>query len=202
VVFTPVSWWPGVRSITSFTHYKHQGSGTMRQHRSAGAGLGLALLSAVTFSTSGTFARSLIDAGWSAEAAVAARVGGAALLLAVPAPLSLRGNWHVLRRNLGMIGAFGLLAVAGAQACFFNAVQYLPIGVALLLEYLGIILVVGWMWVAHGQRPRRLTVAGAAIAVLGLVLVLDLAGGRLDPVGVVWGMGAGVGLAAHVVLSA
>jgi hypothetical protein len=35
----------------------------MRQHRSAGAGLGLALLSAVTFSTSGTFARSMIDAG-------------------------------------------------------------------------------------------------------------------------------------------
>jgi drug/metabolite transporter (DMT)-like permease len=174
----------------------------MRQHRSAGAGLGLALLSAVTFSTSGTFARSLIDAGWSAEAAVAARVGVAAVLLAVPAALSLRGNWHVLRRNLGMIGAFGLLAVAGAQACFFNAVQYLPIGVALLLEYLGIILVVGWMWVAHGQRPRRLTVAGAAAAVLGLVLVLDLAGGRLDPVGVLWGMGAGIGLAAYFVLSA
>ena len=69
----------------------------MRQQRSAGVGLGLALLSAVTFSTSGTFARSLFDAGWSAEAAVAARVGVAALLLAVPAALSLRGNWHVLR---------------------------------------------------------------------------------------------------------
>jgi drug/metabolite transporter (DMT)-like permease len=174
----------------------------MRQHRSAGAGLGLALLSAVTFSTSGTFARSLIDAGWSAEAAVAARVGVAALVLAVPAALSLRGKWHVLRRNLGMIGAFGLLAVAGAQACFFNAVQYLPIGVALLLEFMGIILVVGWMWVAHGQRPRRLTVAGAAAAVLGLVLVLDLGGGRLDPVGVLWGMGAGIGLAGYFVLSA
>ena len=174
----------------------------MRQQRSAGVGLGLALLSAVTFSTSGTFARSLFDAGWSAEAAVAARVGVAALLLAVPAALSLRGNWHVLRRNLGMIAVFGLLAVAGAQACFFNAVRYLPIGVALLLEYLGILLVVGWMWVAHGQRPRRLTVAGSAAAVLGLVFVLDLAGGHLDPVGVLWGLVPRVGLAAYFVLSA
>jgi drug/metabolite transporter (DMT)-like permease len=175
----------------------------MRQQHSAGVGLGLALLSAVTFSTSGTFARSLIDAGWSAEAAVAARVGIAALLLAVPAALSLRGKWHVLRRNLGMIGVFGLLAVAGAQMCFFNAVQYLPIGVALLLEYLGIILVVGWMWVLHGHRPRRLTVAGSAAAVLGLVFVLDLAGGRrIDPVGVLWGVGAAIGLAAYFVLSA
>ncbi|MEV4133745.1 DMT family transporter [Dactylosporangium sp. NPDC049742] len=167
------------------------------------AGLGLALLSAVTFATSGTFARSLIDAGWSAEAAVAARVGAAALILAVPAVLALRGRWHVLRRNLGTLGLFGILAVGAAQACFFNAVQYLPIGVALLLEYLGIILVVGWMWAAHGQRPRRLTVAGAVTAVLGLVFVLDLTGNAdLDPVGVLWGLGAAVGLAGYFVLSA
>jgi drug/metabolite transporter (DMT)-like permease len=174
----------------------------MRQQRSSGAGFGLALLSAVTFATSGTFARSLIEAGWSAEAAVAARVGVAALVLAPPAAWSLRGRLHVLRDNLGMIGLFGLLAVAGAQACFFNAVRYLPIGVALLLEYLGIILVVGWMWMAHGQRPRRLTVTGAAAALLGLIFVLDLTGGRLDPVGVLWGLGAAIGLATYFVLSA
>src|SRR5919201_4430674 len=175
----------------------------MRQQRPAGVGLGLALLSAVTFSTSGTFARSLFDAGWSAEATVAARVGIAAMLLAVPAALSLRGNWHVLRRNLGMVAVFGLLAVAGAQVCFFNAVQHLPIGIALLLEYLGIILVVGWMWVVHGQRPRRLTVAGSAAAALGLVFVLDPTGGaRVDPVGVLWGLGAAIGLATYFVLSA
>ncbi|GAA4717625.1 EamA family transporter [Phytohabitans rumicis] len=175
----------------------------MDAQRSAGFGLGLALLSAVTFATSGTFARSLIEAGWSAEAAVATRVGVAALVLAVPAALSLRGKWHVLRRNLRMIGVFGLLAVATAQACFFNAVQYLPVGVALLLEYLGIILVVVWMWLAHGQRPRRLTIAGSVAAILGLVLVLDLtSGARIDPVGVLWGLGAGVGLAAYFVLSA
>jgi drug/metabolite transporter (DMT)-like permease len=175
----------------------------MRQQRSAGAGMGLAVLSAVTFATSGTFARSLIDAGWSAEAAVAFRVGVAALVLAVPAVWSLRASWHVLRRNLGAIGLFGLLAVATAQACFFNAVRYLPIGVALLLEYLGIILVVGWMWAVHRQRPRRLTVAGSAAAFLGLIFVLDLTGkGRLDLVGVLWGLGAAVGLAAYFVLSA
>ena len=175
----------------------------MNQPRSAATGLTLALLSAVTFASSGTFARSLIEAGWSAQAAVAARIGVAALVLAVPAVLSLRGKWHLLRLNLGLVGWFGILAVAGAQACFFNAVQYLPIGVALLLEYLGIILVVVWMWVAHGHRPRRLTVMGSVAAVVGLVFVLNLAGGAsLDPVGVLWGLGAAVGLAAYFVLSA
>ena len=58
----------------------------------------------------------------------------------------------------------------------------MPVGVALLLEYLGVVLVVGWLWLRHGQRPRRLTVAGAVAALAGLVLVLDLTGSaRLDP---------------------
>ena len=86
---------------------------------------------------------------------------------------------------------------------FFNAVRYLPVGVALLLEYLGIVLVVGWMWAVHRQRPRRLTVAGAVAAAIGLGFVLDVtSAGRPDPVGVLWGLGAAVGLAAYFVLSA
>ena len=173
----------------------------MRQQ--AGTGLSLALLSAGTFATSGTFARSLIGAGWSAEAAVAARVGVAAVVLAVPALLAQRGRPAVVRRNAGTIGLFGVLAVGAAQACFFNAVRYLPIGVALLLEYLGIILVVGWMWAVHGQRPRRLTVAGSVAAGIGLIFVLNLtSGAHLNPLGVLWGLGAAVGLATYFVVSA
>lgn len=167
-----------------------------------GVGLGLALLSALTFATSGTFARPLITGEWSAEAVVLARVGVAALVLAVPALVALRGRWPVLRRNAGTVVVFGLLGVALAQACFFNAVRYLPVGVALLLEYLGIVLVVGWMWLVHGQRPRLLTVVGSLAALAGLVGVLDLTGaGRLDPVGVLWGLGAGVGLAGYFVIA-
>ncbi|WP_027660635.1 EamA family transporter [Salinispora fenicalii] len=174
----------------------------MRQPPRGSAGLLLAVLSALTFATSGTFARSLIDAGWSAEAAVVVRVGLAALVLTVPAVLALRGRWSILRRNAASIGAFGLLGVALAQVCFFNAVRYLPVGVALMLEYLAVVVVVGWMWLAHGQRPRRLTVAGSVVALAGLGLVLDLAGaGRLDPVGVLWGLGAAVGLAGYFVLA-
>jgi drug/metabolite transporter (DMT)-like permease len=166
------------------------------------AGAALALLSAVTFATSGTFARSLIEAGWSAEAAVVARVGVAALVLAIPALLSLRGRWHVLRGNSAAVVMFGLLGVALAQVCFFNAVRYLPVGIALLLEYLGIILVVGWMWLRHGQRPRQLTVAGSAAALCGLAFVLDLTGSAsFDPVGVLWGLGAAFGLAGYFVLA-
>ena len=70
-----------------------------------------------------------------------------------------------------------------------------------MLEYLGIVLVVVWMWIRHGQRPRRLTLSGSAAALAGLALVLGVIGHvRLDLVGVLWGLGAGVGLATYFVV--
>jgi drug/metabolite transporter (DMT)-like permease len=171
--------------------------------RTSSAGLGLAVLSAATFGTSGTFASSLMAAGWSPGAAVSARIAVAALILTIPALVQLRGRWALLRRSLPAVIAYGLVAVAGCQLFFFNAVEHLSVGVALLLEYSGTLLVVLWVWLRHGQRPRRLTVAGAALAIAGLVLVLDLTGSqRVDGVGLLWGLAAAAGLAVYFVLSA
>jgi drug/metabolite transporter (DMT)-like permease len=166
------------------------------------AGLGLALLSAATFGTSGAFASSLLGAGWTAGAAVTVRVVIAAAALTVPALLALRGRGAQLRRSGRTVVLYGVVAVAGAQLCYFNAVQHLPVAVALLLEYSGVLLVVGWMWARHGHRPGRLTALGGLAAVVGLALVLDLLGsGGVDPVGVLWGVGAAVGLAVYFVVS-
>jgi len=173
----------------------------MRHLQGSRAGLGLALFSALAFSTSGALAKSLIDAGWSPAAAVTARISIAALVLAVPGLMSIRGRWHILRREGAMVAAYGVIAVAGAQLFYFNAIRTLPVGVALMLEYLGIVLVVAWMWIRHGQRPRRLTLGGSAAALTGLALVLGVIGHvRLDLVGVLWGLGAGVGLATYFVV--
>src|SRR3954447_2527927 len=174
----------------------------MRQRIAGGAALGLAALSAATIRTSGAFAASLLHAGWTPGAAVTARVVTAAVVLTVPALIALRSARVRLRSGARTVTTYGLVAVAGAQLCYFNAVDHLSVAVALLLEYSGILLVVGWMWLRHGHRPRRLTVAGAAVALSGLVLVLDLVGDhRLDGVGILWGLGAAVGLAVYFVMA-
>lgn len=167
-----------------------------------GAGFGLALLSAATFGTSGSFAASLIDAGWTPGSAVTARVLTAAALLTVPAVLQLRGGVAQLRRSRHTLIAYGILGVAGAQLCFFMAIEHLSVGVALLLEYSGVLLVVVHLWLFQGQRPSRLTVVGALLAVGGLGLVLELVGNaEVDLVGVLWGLGAAVGLATYFLVS-
>ncbi len=174
-----------------------------RSGRLGGAGLVLGVTSAAAFGTSGVFAAALMGAGWTPGAAVAVRVLLAAVVLTAPALWQLRGRWGLLRRGGRTVVAFGVFAVAGSQLCYFNAVAHVPVGVALLVEYLGVLLVVGWLWLRHGQRPRRLTLAGGAVAVTGLALVLNLAGaGRPDPVGVFWALGAAVGLASYFVLTA
>lgn len=167
------------------------------------AGLGLALLSAATFSTSGSFGTSLIRAGWTPVAAVTLRIVIAAVVLTGPALWQLRGRRRPLWRGAKTMTVYGLVAVAGGQVCYFNAVSHLSVAVALLLEYSGILLVIGWLWLRHGHRPRRLTVAGAAAALLGLVFVLGLLSDhQLDLVGVAWGAGAAIGLAVYFVMSA
>ncbi|WP_028471842.1 EamA family transporter [Nocardioides alkalitolerans] len=170
------------------------------------AGFGFALVSASAFGLSGALARGLLDAGWTAGAAVTARVALAAAVLLVPALLALRGRWGLLvgnPRNLGTVTLYGVLAVAGAQLCYFYAVSYLQVGVALLIEYTAPVAVVVWLWLRHGQRPGRVTVLGAVIAAVGLALVLEVVTGvSLNVVGVLWGLGAMVGAATYFVISA
>jgi len=171
--------------------------------RSLGSGVWFGLASAAAFGTSGTFAKGLLGAGWSPAAAVTVRIIGAALVLVVPALVMLRGRWHLLRRNAVLVVTFGLFAMAACQLFYFNAVRTLSVGVALLLEYLGIVLVVVWLWLRRGQTPRRWTMVGIVASIGGLLLVLDVTGGmHVDVAGVLWGLAAAVGLATYFVLSA
>lgn len=171
--------------------------------RGRGAGPALGLVSAAAFGTSGTFGTALIGAGWSPAGAVLARVSVAALVLTGPALLQLRGRWALLRRWGWHTVAYGFFGVAACQLGYFNAIARMPVGIALLIEYMGILLVVGWLWVRHGHRPRRLTVAGSAAALGGLALMLDLSGaGGVSPVGVAWALLAAVSMAVYFVLSA
>jgi len=167
-----------------------------------GAGLALAVVSAVTFSLSGPLAAGLFATGWSPGAVVLVRVAVGALVVLPFGVVALRGDWSPVRRNLRLLLGYGALGVAATQFCYFAAVQHMQVGPALLIEYSSPAAVVAWLWLRHGQRPGRTTLAGIALAAAGLVLVLDLAGARLDPVGVAWALGAMVGVSAYFLLNA
>jgi len=184
------------------TTMTHDASVAAPRSRTA-SGLAFALVSAITFGLSGALARPLLESGWSAGAVTLVRVGGAALLVAPFALVALRGQWEALRRSAGLVVMYGVLAVAGAQFCYFSAVSHMQVGPALLIEYTAPAAVVVWLWLRQGQRPGPVTLLGAGLAALGLVLVLDLiSGADLSVPGVLWALAAMVGAAAYFVISA
>lgn len=165
---------------------------------SRASGLVLLLLSSLAFGSSGPFAKALLDAGWSPGAAVLVRITGAAVVLCMLTVLLWRPRLRRVLRSRGTVLLYGTVAVAGVQVCFFTAVRTLSVSVALLLEYLAPVLVVGWLWLRTGRRPSPRTLAGGALALLGTVAVLDVLGGvDVDPVGVAWALAAAVCLACY-----
>lgn len=165
-------------------------------------GLIFALLSAATFGVSGPFAKSLIESGWSPGGAVFARVAGGALVMMV---IAVATQWPRLRQvsaHTRTVLLYGVFAISGVQLCFFNAVQHLSVGVALLLEYLAPIIVIGWVWITKGARPSVQTLLGAAVAMIGAAVVIDVFGSaEISAVGVAWGLAAAACLAVYFVIS-
>ncbi|ERB50907.1 DMT family transporter [Rhodococcus erythropolis] len=165
-------------------------------------GLIFALLSAATFGVSGPFAKSLIESGWSPGGAVFARVAGGALVMMA---IAVATQWPRLRQvsaHTRTVLLYGVFAISGVQLCFFNAVQHLSVGVALLLEYLAPIIVIGWVWITKGARPSVQTLLGAAVAMIGAAVVIDVFGSaEISAVGVAWGLAAAACLAVYFVIS-
>ncbi|WP_078323530.1 EamA family transporter [Mycobacteroides salmoniphilum] len=166
------------------------------------AGVILALASAATFGFSGPFAKSLMAAGWSLTAVVTARLATGAAVMVVAACIAAPGWFSEARRHAKVVVLYGIIPVAGAQFCYFGAVRHMSVGVAMLLEFLSPILVIAWIWLSTRQRPHARVLAGAALALVGMLLVLNIfSGSRVEPVGVLWGLGAAICAAYYFISS-
>lgn len=166
-------------------------------------GLTLAVGSALAFGSSGPFAKALMAVGWSPTAAVVARLAGGALVMAIFATIVKPDWFREATRHARTVVVYGVIPIAGAQLCYYNAVAHLSVGVALLLEYTAPIVVVAWVWATTRRRPTTMTLAGVVIAVAGIMLVLNVfAGAQINLVGVGWGLAAAVCAACYFVMSA
>ncbi|MFE5940660.1 DMT family transporter [Streptomyces sp. NPDC056470] len=169
-------------------------------HASQGrsAGLGLALASAFAFGGSGVAAKPLIEAGLDPLHVVWLRVAGAALVML---PVAWRHR-DLLRRKPALLAGFGLLAVAGVQAFYFASISRIPVGVALLVEYLAPALVLGWVRFVQRRPVTRAAALGVVLAVGGLACVVQVWSGlSFDLLGLLLALGAACCQVGYFVLS-
>jgi len=170
---------------------------------STSAGLIIAVIAAVTFGASGAFVKPLLEGGWSPAAAVTVRVLTGGVVLAPFAFLAVRGKWDAVWRARWRILAMALIGVAGTQLVYFAAIQRIPVGTGILIEYMAPLLLVAVVWVRTRKTPKAVVLIGSVVALAGLVLVVNPGGSaNFDILGHIFALGAMVGCAIYYVVAA
>jgi inner membrane transporter RhtA len=123
--------------------------------------------------------------------AVFVRIGIAAVLLLAVARPRVRGR---ARGDLVLALVFGLV-LAAMNATFYYALDRIPLGVAVTIEF------VGPLAVAVGGSRRLLDLLWVVLAAVGVVLLTGGAGGHVDALGVLLALVAGGFWAAYILLS-
>jgi drug/metabolite transporter (DMT)-like permease len=127
--------------------------------------------------------------------------GTALVLLAVIAARRERLQLPKTLRELAVILGFGISGVALVQYLYFVALDRLPVGVALLLEFTAPVLVALFARFVYREQVRGRMWLGLAFSLGGLALVAEVWDGlTLDMIGVLAGFGAALSLAVYFLL--
>jgi inner membrane transporter RhtA len=164
---------------------------TAAGERTRGAAL-LVLASIVSVQCGAALATTLFDEIGSAGAVLLRATFGALVLLALTrgAPLRVREWPH---RDVLLLG----VAVAAVNLFFYAALERLPLGITVTLEF------VGPLGVAIAGSRRWRDLIWILLAAAGIVLLSDGGGSEgIDALGVVLALSAGAFWAAYIVLSA
>lgn len=133
-----------------------------------------------------------------AEARVAVALLALAPLLAWRQPALLRAP----RSSLPVLAAFGA-CVAAVNFAYYVAIDHLPVGVAISLQYTAPVLLLGFTALVTGRPPGRLAWVAGALTLGGAVLVSRALEGLdgVDPVGLAAGLASAVLFAAYLLLA-
>jgi drug/metabolite transporter (DMT)-like permease len=167
--------------------------------------LGYAMVwaAALLFAVNGTVSKVVLASGVSSLELTQVRSIGAFVGLALAIALIDRRRLRVTRRELPYLVVFGVTGVAFVQWFYFLAIHRLPVGIALLIQYLAPLLVALFaFYVLHEPVRQRIWLA-LGLALLGLSLIVQLwtSGGSLDAVGVAASLAAAVAYAVYVLMA-
>lgn len=161
----------------------------------------LYLIAALLFAMNGTVSKSILLTGMDSARLSQLRVTGAFLILlafvAINRPQALR----IRRAEIPILLAYGILGIAMTQYLYFVAIRYLPVSVALLIEFTAPIFVALWFRFGLKEKMRRLVWVALTLAMVGLSMVAQVwQGFTLNPIGVLAAFGAAIALTIYYVL--
>ncbi len=178
--------------------------GTVGEERARRPALGYAMVlaAATLFGLNGAVSKVVLTSSLGSLRLTEVRCLGSFLGLAFVALLLDRDSLRLRAGEWRRLAVFGVVGVAGVQLFYFLAIDRLPLGIALLIQYLGPLLVAIWVRTFGHEHIRRRIWAALALALAGLVLMVQIwQGSRLDALGIGFGLLAAAAYASYLLLA-
>jgi drug/metabolite transporter (DMT)-like permease len=157
----------------------------------------LALLASLLFGLNGSTTKVIVEAGISPAQLTFIRVTVIAILAGITLLLTNRAAFRIPGRQVLIMAVLGVAGVALIQWFYAVAISLLPVGIALMLEYSGVLLIalVARFVFKEKVKPRIWGAIGAVL--IGMAIVAQIWASPLNEVGVLAGILAAICLAVY-----
>jgi drug/metabolite transporter (DMT)-like permease len=173
-----------------------------RPDRRHGLGYAMVASAAVLFALNGTVSKVTLGSGISSLELTQIRSTGAAVGLLAFLLVFARARLRVGRRELLFLVLFGVTGVAFVQWLYFVAIERLPVGIALLIQFIGPLFVALFARFVYHERIRRRIWVALVLCIAGLAVVVEIWSGlAFETVGITAAFAAAFALTAYILMA-
>jgi len=158
------------------------------------------IAAAILFGINASTTKVIITAGVTPEQVVLFRSFSAGLVAFIWALWANRAALKVPARLIPRLVIMGIIGVGLLQWNYSQAVYYLPIGIALLLEYTAVLWVPLIAMLIFREKVNSKIWLGAVLVLGGLAIVAQIWATDLNPVGIFFGFAASASLTVHFIM--
>ena len=137
-------------------------------------GYAMVAVAATLFAVNGTVSKVILGSGIDSQQLTEVRCAGALIGLTLIAAATRPSSLRIRRNELLLLVALGVAGLALVQWSYFFAIHRVEIGIALVIQFVGPILVALWARFAYGEHVRRRIWVALALALTGLVLMVEI----------------------------
>jgi drug/metabolite transporter (DMT)-like permease len=167
-----------------------------------GRGYAMVAIAATLFAVNGTVSKVMLKSGITAQELTEVRCAGGLAGLVLLAAATRPGSLRVRLKDLPLLIALGIGGLALVQWSYFYAIARLEIGIALLIQFVGPILVALWARFVFGEHGRQRIWLALCLALGGLTLIVEVwRGGKLSSAGIMAAVVAAITYAAYILLA-
>ena len=165
-------------------------------------GYAMVAVAATLFAVNGTVSKVILGSGIDSQQLTEVRCAGALLGLTLIAAATRPSSLRIRLNELLLLVALGVGGLALVQWSYFFAIHRVAIGIALVIQFVGPILVALWARFVYGEQVRRRIWVALVLALTGLLLVVEVwRAHRPNAAGLAAAVVAAITYAAYILLA-